>query len=418
MNYQLLTDEFSHIASDVTAGAFLLVLIISIAFTTEKRREAAHLLASSMLILASILLRLLAFTINELPDDFMWDQAENLLPMASSNVVLLLSFLLCTLGVTEAAIYTIYTNGGRKRSRPGTGYAAAAIIIAAGTAGLAVTGNVNSIVAAILAQFIFLYIYIYRCCSEQVMRKFARASLAALITFGITMLFGPVRLTGLGLAVMLVILSEQYHHSITHELEESEEELTRGRLKLLAEQISPHYIYNSLQSVRDLCDSDPVRAKAAVDSFSDYLRGNLESLTSEDLIAFERELELTQAYLELEQLAGRGTFEVEYRLETTDFTLPPLVLQPVVENAVRYGVGADSRKDKIVIETIERPDRIIIRVIDEAHGSGNLTQQEKMRKSIGLSNVRERLEKQCGGTLELKQTDNMTTATIELPKLS
>ena len=205
---------------------------------------------------------------------------------------------------------------------------------------------------------------------------------------------------------------------IVHKLGESEDELTRGRLKLLAEQISPHYIFNTLQCVRNLCESDPAKARDAIDTFSDYLRGNLESLTFEGLIAFKRELELTQAYLELEKLADRGAFEVEYRLETTDFVLPPLVLQPIVENAVRYGVGADSRKDKIVIETIDKPDRIIIRVMDEARGSGSLAQQQKKRKSIGLDNVHERLKKQCGGTLELEQTENMTTATIELPKAS
>lgn len=413
MNYQLFTDEFTHISIDVTAGTLLIILFISLAFTSEKRRETAHLLASSMLVLASILLRLLAFAIKELPADHVLNQAENLFPLIPFNVVLLLSFLFCTLGITEAATYTIYINGGRKRSRPGMRYAVTGIIVVAGTVIYAFTGNVNGLVMASLAQFIFIYIYL--CCSEQAMCQFGRASLAALVTFGITLLFGPIRLTGLGLAVMLEILNEQYHHFIAHKLEESEEELTRGRLKLLAEQISPHYIYNSLQSIRALCESDPVRARDAIDSFSEYLRGNLESLTSERLIAFKRELELTQAYLELEQLAGRGEFEVEYRLETTDFILPPLVLQPIVENAVLYGVGADSRKDKIIIETIERPDRIIIRVTDEARGNVSFAQQQKKRKSIGLNNVRERLEKQCGGTLELEQTYNMTTATIVLP---
>jgi LytS/YehU family sensor histidine kinase len=234
---------------------------------------------------------------------------------------------------------------------------------------------------------------------------------------------------------MLIILNEQYHHIVEHELVESEEELTKNKVQLLAKQISPHYIYNSLQSIREFCESDPAKARDVLDYFSEFLRGNLESLTVEEMVPFERELELTKAYLELEKITGREQFEVEYQLETTDFMLPPLVLQPVVENAVKYGTmctaacmdPGESGVTEIIIATRKAGGSICIEVTDKTKGGGSAAADAYLqagapetpgsrgkKKSVGLENVRTRLAIQSGGTLDIESTDRGTKVTVLL----
>ena len=276
------------------------------------------------------------------------------------------------------------------------------------------------------------------------MCQFGRASFVALVMLAAAIFLNPLRMTGLGFPVMLLILNEQYHSYIGRELAENEAELAKGKVQLLAEQISPHYIYNSLQSIRSLCGSDPAKARDAIDSFSEFLRGNLESLTLEELIPFSRELELTQAYLELEKLTGRVNFEVKYDLETTEFMLPPLVLQPVVENAVKHGAYAvascvDSgaaNGTEITIATRQTGGCIYIEVTDRTErrdaaaadsalagacaGSNDRASEtaknRNKRKSVGLENVRTRLAIQSGGTLLLESIDSGTKVTIMLPE--
>ena len=236
------------------------------------------------------------------------------------------------------------------------------------------------------------------------------------LCFFLGVIWPLIKMSGIALTFMYIIMYIDYANSLEKTLISRELELSKSRVQLLTEQISPHFIFNSLQTIEGICDTEPENVKPALDVFSSYLRGNLESLTMDEMIPFSKELEHTEAYIKLEKMGGGKDFEVEYRLAAENFMLPPLVLQPLVENAVRYGVGASSEGGKVIIETTDMPDRIVIRVINEAHGDSGLTAQQKRRKSIGLNNVRERIETQCNGTLKLETADDMTTATIELPK--
>lgn len=267
----------------------------------------------------------------------------------------------------------------------------------------------------------------YRHGFERTAEKFKHASAITAVSFAVPFVFDQLRLTGPGLFIMLLILNEQHHNQMELLLEENEEALAKSRLQLLADQISPHYIYNSLQSIRLLCGTDPEMARDAIDSFSEFLRGNLESLTGEELIPFARELEITQAYLELEKVAGEKVFEVRYQLDTTDFMLPPLVLQPLAENAVQHGAAGASLTE-ITISTYESDGYVYIEVTDRAKERKNaaaVTQGDRAaadsmeeginrgkRKSIGLDNVRSRLALQCGGTLEIEQVEGGTKSRL------
>ena len=446
MNYLLPTEEIIYTVSDLTAGTFLVILIISITLQVEKRRNPVHLLAAVIMELTGILLRLLASTVEKLPAGFMWNKETHILTPIVPQVIWILSFVFIAIGITESATYVIYISGGKDKSSFGVRSVATGIIVAVGIILYACTGNLRAFTFDIMALFVCLLIHIYRCCSVSVMCQFGRASLSAIITYLIRMVIEPVGLTGLGLSVMLLIINEQDHGHLGLVLAENEAALARGKVQLLADQISPHYIYNSLQSIRGLCETNPGKARDALDAFSEYLRGNLESLTVEELIPFERELETTQAYLELERICGLYLFDVEYKLDVIDFMLPPLVLQPVVENALKHGAartksGMDSKggaATRITVATRKQEDHVVIVVIDsteelvtgatDAALMGNdigvsaheetqkkAEKNSKKRKSVGLDNVRTRLKLQCGGFLELESTYSGNKTTIILP---
>lgn len=111
-----------------------------------------------------------------------------------------------------------------------------------------------------------------------------------------------------------------------------------------------------------MCETDPVKAKATIIAFADYLRLNIDNFMEEKLVPFSLELERTRVYLELERLAGDRNFDVEYRLNIKDFMIPPLTLQPIVENAVRHGADRNGEKTEIVVMTFETNRGIIIEV--------------------------------------------------------
>ena len=193
----------------------------------------------------------------------------------------------------------------------------------------------------------------------------------------------------------------------------------RQRMRIMLSQIQPHFLYNTLSVIQDLCHSDPARAEIATVAFSQYLRGNMDSLFSETTIPFEDEWKHTQGYLDLEQMRFEGKLEVRYDIGCTSFDLPPLSLQPIVENAVNHGVRANPDGAGIVtIATREYPDRYEITVTDTGPGFDPDNPPEKQgRTHVGVQNVRERLASLCGGTLTImSEIGRGTTATISLPK--
>lgn len=97
-------------------------------------------------------------------------------------------------------------------------------------------------------------------------------------------------------------------------------------------------LYNSLLSIKQLCDTQPRKASIALEHFSYFLRGSLNSLSDTRLIPFEKELSHVRDYLYLEKMRFEERLNIEWDITFSDFLLPPLTLQPIVENAVRYGI--------------------------------------------------------------------------------
>ncbi len=196
-----------------------------------------------------------------------------------------------------------------------------------------------------------------------------------------------------------------------------ETELTQSRIAVMLSQIQPHFLYNALSSIQCLCRDDPATAEKATENFSMFLRGNMDSLTMDKPIGFDKELEHTQHYLSLEQLRFPDKLHVAYDIETTLFRLPTLTLQPIVENAVRYGVTKTKAGGTVKISTRETDAAFVVTVEDNGAGFDPMQPHDDGRTHIGIENVRDRLARMSGGTLTIESTRGVgTIAVIAIPK--
>jgi sensor histidine kinase YesM len=191
------------------------------------------------------------------------------------------------------------------------------------------------------------------------------------------------------------------------------------RIQIMMTQIQPHFLYNALTVIQELCRSDPAQAEAATVQFANYLRGNMGALQTSTPIPLGQELEHTRQYLALEQMRFEDKLTVRYDIQCESFALPILTLQPIVENAVRHGVrGNPDGRGEVVIATREFPDRYEITVSDNGPGfDPKAKESDQGHSHVGLENVRQRLGQMCGGDLTIESAPGEgTRVTIALPK--
>ncbi len=192
--------------------------------------------------------------------------------------------------------------------------------------------------------------------------------------------------------------------------------------RLLISQMKPHFFYNSLNAIYYLCKRDPIAAQNAINSFSEYMRENLESLENSDPIGIEKELEIVRHYLDLERLRLNDELIVEYDIQARDFKVPPLSVETLAENAVKHGIGKSESGGRLLISTKREKDSYIISVKDDGAGfdKSDLAENERDERShIGLSNLRKRLESACSGQLEIESKKGKgTVAVIRIPALN
>ena len=189
---------------------------------------------------------------------------------------------------------------------------------------------------------------------------------------------------------------------------------TEQRYKTMISQLQPHFIYNTLSAIT-VIDGMPEKAKKAIYDFSTYLRQNLDAMTSAELVPFEKELEHINKYLDLEKLRFGEKINVVFDIKCFDFSLPPLTVQLLVENAVKHGITQKDEGGTIYVST-EKDDRnYIVTVRDD--GVGFDTEKEISGNHIGINNIRKRIEYSIDGTLEIaSEIGKGTTATIIIPE--
>lgn len=193
-----------------------------------------------------------------------------------------------------------------------------------------------------------------------------------------------------------------------------------SQMKIAVSQIKPHFLFNVLSSIYYLVGMDSDRCRTAISDFSRYLRGNISSVHSETPIPVEQELQHTKAYLALEELRLQGKLTVRYDIREINFRLPALSIQPLVENAVRHGIWKKGGQGTLTITTDREERGFIVSVEDDGTGfspeEAGSTGSGK-EESIGLSNVRDRLEMMMGATLDIDSTPGKgTVVRIHIPE--
>ena len=194
-----------------------------------------------------------------------------------------------------------------------------------------------------------------------------------------------------------------------------ETELKESRISIMLSQIQPHFIYNTLGTIERMCLKDPQKAFNLVRNFSLYLRGNFSELDSVAPIRFAEELKHVEYYVNIEKVRFPD-MSIEYEVEATEFVLPALSVQPLVENAIKHGLMRLESGGRVLIRSYETPTHFCVSVTDDGVGfDTNAPIDEK--KHVGLRNIRGRLNAMVNGDLILESKPGAgTKAVIMIPK--
>ena len=195
--------------------------------------------------------------------------------------------------------------------------------------------------------------------------------------------------------------------------------LAEHRIQIMMTQIQPHFLYNTLSTIQALCRTDPEKAFFVTEKFGRYLRENLNSLNQPDLIPIEKEIEHTKTYAEIEMVRFPSV-TVEYDIKASDFSVPALTIQPLVENAIKHGVRV-RKQGLIKVTTLSEDNYHLIIIADNGKGfdssSIDITDESLEASHIGIRNVKERIEKMCKGSFKVESIiGEGTTITIKIPK--
>ena len=221
-----------------------------------------------------------------------------------------------------------------------------------------------------------------------------------------------------GLSMYSFVLADQIEQDLRRQSEIAGQkiEIANQRANIMVLQMRPHFIYNTMMSIYYLCQQNPDLAQQVTLDFTTYLRKNFTAVASAEMIPFSSELEHTHAYLAVEQTLYKNTLLVDYDTPHTFFRIPPLTLQPIVENAVKH--GRDPYIGPLHISILTKKTDSGSEIIVKDNGRG-IDPDETKDSGIALANIRQRLEMMCGGGLTIRPRESGgTVVTVVIPDRS
>lgn len=220
------------------------------------------------------------------------------------------------------------------------------------------------------------------------------------------------------LLIAIKVVPENYRYSL--EADRLEDELKKSRSTLALSQIRAHFIFNVLNAISGMCKYDPEKADETVVRFARYLRRNIDILEKDGLVRFTEDLEHVEDYVTLEKIRFGEKITFVKEIEFSNFSLPPLVLQPIVENAIKHGLSNKKTGGTIRLKTSKQDNMVIITVCDDGIGYDIQEKENGVQSGgngIALENVRFRLHHMANGTLHIDgNKETGTTVTIKIPR--
>jgi len=208
---------------------------------------------------------------------------------------------------------------------------------------------------------------------------------------------------------------------IEHRLQEQEKLLLAARIEALANQINPHFLFNTLTSISSLIRTKPETARMLITKLSGMLRRLLRS--ADHFVTLREELESIDEYLDIEVVRFGPQLEVIKHIspETLDVVVPSMILQPLIENSIKHGLARKVGGGRITIESTLKDGHAVIEVHDDGLGMSEERLEQAFGGGIGLNNVNERLRTIYGANYQLKLTSvpgRGTSARVEIPEIT
>lgn len=271
----------------------------------------------------------------------------------------------------------------------------------------------------ILIVALFMIVYYHKALGREKCLVLASVPMIPVVAAGLRVVIYGISYMPLSITIALQLL---YHTICVRESingRRQKTELENIRVELALSQIKPHFLYNVLNTIYILCKKDSKQAQNAIVTFSNYLRADFENMDKESSIPFSKEMEFVRNYITLEKLRFQNLLQFEEDCTVTSFEIPPFVVQPIVENAVKHGI--QKKRDGVVIRVTTRQtdNGVEIHVTDNGAGFDVESLYAAKNAETGLSNVEKKLRLICRGSLEIKsKTGKGTDVFIRIPHKS
>ena len=194
-------------------------------------------------------------------------------------------------------------------------------------------------------------------------------------------------------------------------------ELSESRMKIMMSQMQPHFIYNTLSTIRTMIVKPPEEARSLLIDFTRYLRFNLNALGNVAIVPIEEELAHTKVYTDIEQARFKESLKVVYDIGEESFSVPPLSIQPFVENAVKHGIRKDKDGGTVTVRTFTGDDSYIVEIEDDGIGFDTSILEKPSQRGVGIMNAVTRLRSQMGASVDIDSVKGRgTRVSISIPK--
>lgn len=210
----------------------------------------------------------------------------------------------------------------------------------------------------------------------------------------------------------MILITAIYQKAV--QTDKLEEDLKNSRIIMAMNQIKTHFIFNILNAISGMCKYDPEKADDTIVRFSRYLRTNIDIMQGDQPVTFHSALRHLDDYIALEQIRFGDRIHFVTEIEADQFMIPPLILQPIVENSIKHGLTPKPGGGTVMLRTWTDGRNVFIAISDD--GVGVDVKMLDKDKSVGLKNVRFRLRHIMQGELKFESTPGYgTTVTISIP---